>query len=118
MSILFPCEKKKQSSGSPETNLNKAPGLDKIPIKLIKLAGDAINDSLLHIFNLVLDTGVLQDDLKLAKITPIHKEGDKAACGNYHHISVIPTVAKILEKIIYDQLSSYINKTISILFKQ
>ena len=92
-----------------KTNLNKAPGLDKIPIKLIKLAGDAIHDSLLHIFNLVLGTGIFPDDLKLAKIIPIHKEGDKAECGNYRPISVIPTVAKILEKIIYDQLSSYIN---------
>ncbi|CAB3994109.1 RNA-directed DNA polymerase from mobile element jockey [Paramuricea clavata] len=92
-----------------KTNLNKAPGLDKIPIKLIKLAGDAIHDYLLHIFNLVLGTGIFPDDLKLAKIIPIHKEGDKAECGNYRPISVIPTVAKILEKIIYDQLSSYIN---------
>ena len=92
-----------------KTNLNKAPGLDKIPIKLIKLAGDAIYDSLLHIFNLVLSTGIFPDDLKLAKIIPIHKEGDKAECGNYRPISVIPIVAKILEKIIYDQLSSYIN---------
>ena len=90
-------------------SLNKAPGLDKIPIKLIKLAGDAIYDSLLHIFNLVLDTGVFPDDLKLAKITTIYKEGDKAECGNYRPISVVPTVAKILEKIIYDQLSSYVN---------
>ena len=90
-------------------SLNKASGLDKIPIKLIKLAGDTIYDSLLHIFNLVLDTAVFPDDLKLAKITPIHKEGDKAECGNYRPISVVPTVAKILEKIIYDQLSSYIN---------
>ncbi|CAB3997753.1 Hypothetical predicted protein [Paramuricea clavata] len=92
-----------------KTNLNKAPGLDKMPIKLIKLAGDAIHDSLLHIFNLVLGTGIFPDDLKLAKIIPIHKEGDKAECGNYRPISVIPTVAKILEKIIYNQLSSYIN---------
>ena len=83
-------------------SLNKAPGLDKIPIKLIKLAGDTIYDSLLHIFNLVLDTRVFPDDLKLAKITPIHK-GDKAECGNYRPISVVPTVAKILK------LSLYIN---------
>ena len=91
-------------------NLNKAPGLDKIPNKLIKLAGEAIYDSLLYIFNLVLDTGVFPDDLKLAKITPIYKEGDKTKCGNFRPISVIPAVAKILEKIIYDQLSSYINE--------
>ena len=67
-------------------NLNKAPGLDKIPNKLIKLAGEAIYDSFLYIFNLVLDTGVFPDDLKLAKITPIYK-GDKTKCGNFRPIS-------------------------------
>ena len=89
---------------------NKAPGLDRKTNKLIKVAGEAIHDSLLHIFNLVLQTGIFPDKLKLSKITPVHKEGDKAECGNYRPISVIPAVSKILEKILYDQLNSYINK--------
>jgi hypothetical protein len=36
----------------------------------------------LHVFNLVLETGTFLEDLKLAKVFPTHKEGDKAECGN------------------------------------
>jgi hypothetical protein len=32
----------------------------------------------LHVFNLVLRTGTFLEELKLAKVIPIHKEGDKA----------------------------------------
>ena len=51
-----------------KTDLNKALDPDKMPTELTKLTGDAIQDSLLHIFNLALDTGFDPDDLKLAKI--------------------------------------------------
>ena len=40
---------------------------------------------------------------------PIFKEGKKNNLNNYRPISVIPTVAKIFEKIVYDQLFSYLN---------
>ena len=87
-----------------QIHTNKAPGLDKISNKLIKLAGNAVYDSLLHIFNLILDTGIFPEDLKLTRVTPIHKEGDKSKCGNYRPISVIPALAKILEKLICEQI--------------
>ena len=74
---------------------NKAPGLDKISNKLIKAAGNAIYDPLLHVFNLILDTGIFPEDLKLTRVTPIHKEGDTSERGNYRPISVIPALAKI-----------------------
>ena len=39
--------------------------------------------------------------LKLAKVTPIYKSGDKTECGNYRPISVIPAVTKLFEKLVY-----------------
>ena len=48
-------------------------------------------------------------DWKLAKVTPIFKNGSKSDLNNYRPISVIPAVAKIFEKIIYDQLYNYLN---------
>ena len=47
--------------------------------------------------------------LKLTRVTPIHKEGDKSKCGNYRPISVIPALAKILEKLICEQINSHIH---------
>jgi hypothetical protein len=57
-----------------------------------------------------LKTGTFPEELKLAKVIPIYKEGDNAECGNYRPISVMPALAKILEKLICDQLSLYINR--------
>ena len=60
-------------------------------------------------FNLILDVGILPDDLKQAKVTPIYKQDDKNECGNYRPISVIPAISKMLEKIIYNQLLNFLN---------
>ena len=40
------------------------------------------------------------------------KADDKSDCGNYRPISVIPAIAKILEKLISDQLIEYLNNNI------
>ena len=47
------------------------------------------------------------DDLKVGKISPIHKSGDKDQLNNYRPISVLPTVGRVFEKIIYGQLYEY-----------
>ena len=43
-------------------------------------------------------------------MSPIFKNGSKSDLNNYRPISVIPAVAKIFEKIIYDQLYYYLNE--------
>ena len=40
------------------------------------------------------------DDLKMAKVTPAFKGRDGDDLGNYWPISVLPTVARIFEKLI------------------
>ena len=44
---------------------------------------------------------------KRSNVTPVHKGGDTDDPGNYRPISVVPIIAKVLEKIIATQLSSY-----------
>ena len=85
----------------------KSLGIDGISIKLLKAAGDIILDSLGTIFNLSLQTGIYPDDWKLAKVSPIFKDGVKTECGNYRPISVISTIAKLFEKLVCNQLKTY-----------
>ena len=67
---------------------NKSPGIDGISAKLLKDAGNTITESLVNIFNLSLRSGIFPDDWKLARVTPIYKDGSKTECGNYRPISV------------------------------
>ncbi len=68
---------------------SKSQGLDKISGKLFKATGDSIIEPLMYLFNLVLNTGIYPDDIKLAKVTPIYKSGEGTNCGNYRPISII-----------------------------
>lgn len=90
----------------------KATGLDGIPCKLIKEAASVIpiSISLCDIFNLSIQTCIVPSDWKLAKVIPIHKGDVKDNSNNYRPISVLPSVAKIFEKIVYDQLFQYVTK--------
>ena len=53
--------------------------------------------------------------MKVAKITPIFKKGEKCSISNYRPISVLPCFTKILERIMYHRLYEYFTAN-SILF--
>ena len=88
----------------------KSSGLDGISAKLLKDAAHNIAGPLVDIFNLSLRTGIFPDDWKLAKVTPVFKDGNRNICGNYRPISVISVVAKVFEKLVYQQLKSFMTK--------
>ena len=62
------------------------------------------------IFNLALTTGVYPDNLKIAKVIPIFKKGSPTSVNNYRPISILSTINKIFEKILYARLINYIDK--------
>ena len=71
----------------------------------------------MHIFNLSLQTGIFPDKLKIARVTPLFKRGEKYELGNYRPISVLPSFSKILEKIMYNRLYKYLTDN-SMLYKK
>ena len=80
---------------------------------LIKKIINVILNPLCHIFNLSLSTGVIPVQLKEAKIVPIYKldngnDAGKKIPANYRPISLLPIISKILEKIVGQQLSDYL----------
>ena len=60
--------------------------------------------------NQSLNTGIFPEKLKIAKVMPIHKKGSLNDISNYRPISLLPSISKILEKLIFKQLSTYLNE--------
>ena len=87
---------------------NKATGIDKISCKIIKLATPVISDSLTLIFNQAITLSSFPDEWKIARVIPLYKNGQRNIPGNYRPISVLPAISKIMERILYDQLHSYL----------
>ena len=87
----------------------KSCGNDEFSNKLIKSLKDEISEPLTIIINQSLNTGVFPDKLKVAKVKPLFKKGDKACLNNYRPISLLPTISKIFERVLYNQLYHYFN---------
>ena len=69
-----------------------------------------VSKSLAKIFNASLETGTFPEVWKLARVAPIFKTGVKSDMSNYRPISVLSTVARVFEKIVYEQLYDYFEK--------
>ena len=48
--------------------------------------------------------------MKLAKVTPLFKTADPMIFSNYRPVAVLPAFSKILERLMYNRLLSFINK--------
>ena len=56
----------------------------------------------------MLTTGIFPDKLQIAKVIPVYKKGEQTVFSNYRPISLLPAISKVLEKIMFEQLSSYL----------
>ena len=92
------------------TQISKATGLDAIPARFIRDASDEITPAVTHIINLSLTQGIVPDDFKKARVIPLYKKADKTGPGNYRPVSVLNVMSKILERVVYDQINSYLSE--------
>ena len=62
----------------------------------------------MDIFNLTISTKIFPDDLKVLKVVPVYKSGERENLNNYRPIVVLPTIARVFEKLLYRQLYNYL----------
>ena len=91
-------------------------GHDDISTKLVKETIIDIIQPLTHIINRSLNTGIVPDQLKIAKVIPVFKSSDMDQLKNYRPISLLPAFSKILEKIMFNKLMSFLDSQ-NILYK-
>jgi len=65
---------------------------------------------LLPIINETVTNGVFPDALKIARVIPIFKKGDKTNLNNYRPISLLPVLSKVLEKVLNKQLTNKLDE--------
>ena len=82
-------------------------GYDNISNKLIKSAGHILVKPMTIIVNQSLHTGIYPSQLKLSLVKPLFKNGNKTQFNNYRPISLLPSLSKIFEYVIFDQLLHY-----------
>ena len=95
-----------------QLNSSKKTGGD-IPTKILKEAAVICSPLTTSCVNSALSTGKFPNELKLADIIPIHKKGKSTLKENYRPISLLPSISKIFEKVIYSQLNNFLESKFS-----
>ena len=87
---------------------DKAPGIDKISIRVIKHGLPAILPSVTSIINESLASNTFLIEWKTAEVIPVLKDGDHEKPNNYRPISLLPVLSKLCERIALNQLMPYL----------
>ena len=85
-------------------------GWDNISACVVKKSYNLILKPLSYVMNLSISKGIFPNELKVARVIPLFKAGDITSFSNYRPVSVLPLFSKILERLMYTRLLSFINK--------
>ena len=76
-------------------------GLDRISARLLK---ESVVPILTRLFNRSIEPSTFPSIWKCGKVTALFKGGDRTDSNNYRPITVLPTISKILERAVHQQL--------------
>jgi hypothetical protein len=82
-------------------------GHDEISTKTLEISATYISFPLRYIFNKAVLEGRFPSQVKYSIVTPIYKKCDKKNCANFSPISLLISLSKVFEKIIFRKLSIY-----------
>ena len=106
------------TKGLLKLNVNKSCGPDKLYPRVLKELANEIAKPLQIIFNKTILEGKVPEDWKLANVTPIFKKGSRSSRSNYRPVSLTSVVCRLLESLIRDHISEYLNNNHLILDSQ
>ena len=107
--FLFPTDPDEINKLLSSLKPKKSSGHDNISTLFLKGIKNQISDPLSALINKSLEAGYVPNIFKLAKVTPIYKAKNVQELTNYRPISLLPSMSKILEKIIHKRLYNFLN---------
>ena len=90
--------------------LKRSSGFDNINNILLRELCDVLCHPMSNLFNRSLNEGIFPNLMKLAEVVPLHKGSNKNVPGNYRPISLLITISKVLEKIMYKRTYQFLSQ--------
>ena len=89
---------------------NSSGNIDSYSPKILKVITDIVSPVIASLINKSLLLGYFPKKFKLARVIALHKGGSKEELGNYRPISLLPTLSKVFERFVYNQLYDFLEK--------
>jgi len=86
----------------------KSEDFNGLSMYFIKKFIQVLSIPLLFLISKSCETGIIPSQLKIAKVVPIFKGGDRLSPYNYRPISLLPNFSKILEKVVSNCLITFL----------
>ena len=87
---------------------DKASGPDGLSNRILKELSHELSSPLCSLFNKSLSLGKFPSPYKDANVTPVHTKGDLSLVSNYRPISLLNSVAKLFEKLVFKYLYNHL----------
>ena len=81
-----------------------------LSMTVVKHIIDVVVKPFQYICNLSFEKGVVPRQMKIAKVVPLYKSGNKSEFNNYRPVSLLPHFSKILQKPFDSGLQKFIDK--------
>ena len=85
----------------------KSSGLDEVTHEQLKMAAEILAIPLTRIINQSISDGKFPDIWKIGVVTPVLKKGSPLDKTNYRPVTCLSVLSKVLEKVICDQITNY-----------
>lgn len=89
---------------------NRCSTSDYVPVFIFKYLNEEISPIICKLFNLSVQVGVFPSSLKIARVTPVFKSGDKSLFSNYRPISILGVLSKVFEKLMFRRFNSFLER--------
>ena len=88
---------------------NKATGMDLISGRFLRDSANTTARVITHLVNLSINQGKFPSEFKRARVVPLHKKHSKTDAGNYRPVSILTTMSKVFERLVFEQVEDYLS---------